>query len=172
MPNGGAAAAGIKEGDIIKKIGGVEIYDAPDLQEKVGRMRPGDKVPLTVLTKEGSTKNITVTLAPESKVALASAPAKATGANVNKLGASFAPATAAIKSKYKIQSGVVVTSVVPDKLLYNMDVAKGYVIVKVNGKPVNSSADVEKALPTSKDGGIKIEGVGENGYFTISVGGQ
>jgi serine protease Do len=44
VPNGAAAVAGIKEGDIIKKVEGVEIYDSPDLQEKIGRLRPGDKV--------------------------------------------------------------------------------------------------------------------------------
>ena len=170
IPNGGAAAAGIKEGDIIKKIGGVEIYDAPDLQEKVGRMRPGDKVALTVLTKEGATKNVTVILKPESNVALASAPAKSTGANVSKLGASFAPATPALKSKFKVSNGVVVTNVLPNKLFYNVDIAKGTLITKINGKPVNSAADVEKALPTSTDGNIKIEGVTENGSFTIING--
>ncbi|RZJ67848.1 MAG: PDZ domain-containing protein, partial [Flavobacterium sp.] len=170
VPNGGAAAAGIKEGDIIKKIGNVEIYDAPDLQEKVGRMRPGDKVPLTILTKEGSTKNVSVTLKPESNVALASAPAKSTGANVSKLGASFAPASAALKSKFRVPSGVVVTNVQPNKLFYNVDIAKGTLITKINGKAVNSVAEVEKALPTSADGNIKIEGVTENGSFTIING--
>ncbi len=49
MPSGGGAAAGIKKGDIIKKVDGVAIYDSPDLQEKIGRMSPGDKVKLTVL---------------------------------------------------------------------------------------------------------------------------
>ncbi|RZL47880.1 MAG: PDZ domain-containing protein [Pedobacter sp.] len=170
VPNGGAAAAGIKEGDIIKKIGGVEIYDAPDLQEKVGRMRPGDKVPLTVLKTDGSVKNVTVTLAPESKVTLASAPAKATGATVGKLGASFVPASDALKSKYRVTSGVVVTNVAPNKLFYNVDIAKGAVITKINGRPVNNVADIEKALPTSNDGRIKIEGVGDNGSFTIING--
>lgn len=170
VPNGGAAAAGIKEGDIIKKIGGVEIYDAPDLQEKVGRMRPGDKVALTVLTKEGATKNLSVTLKPESNISLASNAAKSTGANVSKLGASFAPASAAIKSKFRVSNGVIVTNVMPNKLFYNVDIAKGTLITKINGKPVNSAADVEKALPTSTDGNIKIEGVTENGSFTIING--
>lgn len=170
VPNGGAAAAGIKEGDIIKKIAGVEIYDAPDLQEKVGRMRPGDKVALTVLTKDGNSKNVTVTLKPESNVTLASAPTKSTGASVAKLGASFAPASDALKSRYRITGGVVVTNVLPNKLFYNVDIAKGAIITKINDQPVNSVADVEKALPTSKDGKIKIQGVSENGSFTIING--
>ncbi|RZK58667.1 MAG: PDZ domain-containing protein, partial [Pedobacter sp.] len=108
VPNGGAEAAGIKQGDIIKKVEGVEIFDSPDLQEKIGRMRPGDRVALTVLKTDGSTKNVTVTLKPESKVALASNAGKPTGASISKLGASFAPASATVKAKYGVTNGVVV----------------------------------------------------------------
>lgn len=171
VPNGGAAAAGIKEGDIIKKVNGVEIYDSPDLQEKVGRMRPGDKVALAVLKTDGSLKNVTVTLKPESNVSLASSKTPAerpTGATVSKLGASFAPASAAVKSKYGITSGVVVTGVEPGKLFDSFDVQKGLVITKVNGKAVNSTADIEKALPSSANGKIVISGVSENGQYSFS----
>ncbi len=171
IQGGGAAAAGIKEGDIIKKVGGVEIYDSPDLQEKIGRMRPGDKVALTILTKEGSNKLVNVTLKPESTVSLTSntVPAsKPTGATVSKLGASFAPAPAALKAKYGVNEGVVVTSVTPGKLFDYWDISKGLLITKVNGKPVNSADDIEKALPTSSNGKTTITGVSENGIVTFS----
>ena len=170
LPNGAAAAAGLKEGDIIKKVEGVAVYDSPDLQEKVGRLRPGDKVALTLLTKEGNTKNVSVTLKAESSVALASnaVPAKPTGATVSKLGASFSPATESVKAKYGINAGVVVTNVEPGKAFDNFEVAKGMVITTVNGKPVNSAADIEKALPTSKDGKTTISGVSERGVYTFS----
>lgn len=172
IPNGGAAAAGIKEGDIIKKVEGVEIYDSPDLQEKIGRMRPGDKVALTVLKSDGSTKNVTVTLKPESNASLASTPTanagKSTGVNASALGAEFAPASAAIKSKYSITNGVVVTKVEPGKLFDYYDIAKGVVITKINGKAVNSVEEVEKALPTSRDGKTTITGISDRGIYTIS----
>jgi serine protease Do len=172
VPNGGAEAAGIKQGDIIKKVEGVEIYDSPDLQEKIGRMRPGDRVALTVLKTDGSTKNVTVTLKPESKVALASTVGKPTGATVSKLGASFAPASATVKSKYGVTNGVVVTNVEQGKLFDSFDVTKGLVITTVNGKPVNSAADIEKALPSSKDGKTTISGVGDRGSYTFSFNGN
>lgn len=170
LENGAAAEAGIKQGDIIKKVNGVEIYDSPDLQEKIGRMRPGDKVNLTLLTASGSSKNVNVTLKPESKVALASSRSNeaATGTTISKLGATFAPASAAQKQKYGISNGVVVTSVAPGKLFDYWDVSKGFIITKVNGKPVNSSADIEKALPSSPTGKTIISGVNENGSFTFS----
>ena len=172
-PNGAAAAAGIKEGDIIKKVEGVEIYDSPDLQEKIGRMRPGDKVALTVLTKEGNTKNINVTLKGESSVALAAKTptAKPTGATVSKLGASFAPASESEKAKYArygVKSGVVVTKVEAGGLFDYFDVSEGLLITKVNGKPVNNAADIEKSLPTSSNGKTTIEGYNKNGLFTFS----
>jgi serine protease Do len=171
VPNGAAAAAGIKEGDIIKKVEGVEIYDSPDLQEKIGRLRPGDKVALGVLKADGSLKNVVVTLKPESSLGLASSKksdAVPTGATVAKLGASFAPASAAEKAKYKATSGVVVTHVEPGKLFDYFDVTKGLLITTINGKPVNSAADVEKALATSGNGKTTIAGFGENGAYTFS----
>src|SRR5690606_26427752 len=100
--------AGIKAGDIIKKVEGVEIYDSPDLQEKVGRLRPGDKVSLSVLKADGSLKNIVVTLKPESKApAVAARKEVSTGITFDKLGASFAPASDALKAKLGIKDGVV-----------------------------------------------------------------
>lgn len=171
VENGGAAAAGIKTGDIIKKVDGKDIYDSPDLQEKIGRMRPGEKVALTVLKSDGALKNLTVTLKPENKVTLAASKekdTKATGATMAKLGATFAPASDAVKAKYGIKNGVVVTSVVPGKLFDSFDVSKGLVITKVNGKEVNSTADIEKALPSSPNGNTTIAGFSENGAYTFS----
>ncbi|SOD17370.1 trypsin-like peptidase domain-containing protein [Pedobacter xixiisoli] len=172
-PNGAAAAAGIKTGDIIKKVEGIAIYDSPDLQERIGRMSPGDKVALTVLKADGSTKNINVTLKGESSVAIAKADvSKSTGASIGKLGASFAPATAAQKAKYGIKSGVVVTDVVAGQLFDYWGVKKGLVITKVNGVDVNSVADIEKALPTSRDGRTTIAGVSDEGSVTFSFNGN
>lgn len=173
LPGGAAAAAGIKEGDIIKKVEGVAIYDSPDLQERIGRMSPGDKVALTVLKADGSTKNINVTLKGESSVAVAKTESnKSTGASISKLGASFAPATAAQKTKYGVKNGVVVTNVVPGQMFDYWGVKKGLIITKVNGTDVNSAADIEKALPTSRDGRTTIAGVSDEGAFTFSFNGN
>lgn len=163
-PNGAAAAAGIKSGDIIKKVEGVAIYDSPDLQERIGRMSPGDKVALTVLKADGSTKNVNVTLKGESSVMAAKKDTeKATGVSLNKLGATFAPASAAQKEKFGIKSGVVVTNVVPGEEFDYYGIAKGSVIYKINGKEVSSAAELEKALATSRDGRTTISGFNPNG---------
>ncbi|WGQ08059.1 trypsin-like peptidase domain-containing protein [Pedobacter gandavensis] len=164
VENGGGAAAGIKKGDIIKKVEGQPIYDSPDLQEKIGRMSPGDKINLTIL-RDGALKDINVTLKGESSVTApkTAASGKATGATIGKLGASFAPAPATLKAKLGARSGVVVTAVEPGKLFDSLDIPKGLLITGVNGKPVNSAKDVEAALPTSKNGMTTITGVGADG---------
>ena len=46
LPGGGAAQAGLKEGDIITKVDGNQILSPSDLQERIGRLGPGDKVQL------------------------------------------------------------------------------------------------------------------------------
>lgn len=166
IPGGAAQAAGLKSGDIIKKVDGIEVFDSPDLQEKIGRMHPGDKVNLAVQRADGSKKNFTVTLKGEASVAKVNT--KSTGANVSKLGASFAPASGAQKAKYGLKTGVVVTNIQSGKLFDYYDIPQGAIITKVNGVAVNSAADVEKALPSSRDGNITISGVSERGMFSIT----
>lgn len=168
VPGGGAAAAGIKSGDVIKKIDGVVINDAPDLQERVGRLNPGDKVKLSIL-RNGALKDVTVTLKGESSVGLNTNTASNKSIGIAKLGATFAPATAAQKSKFGINNGVVVTSVTTGKSFDNYGVEKGLIITKVNGLAVNSAADIQKALPqTGRKGMITISGVNEQGTYTFS----
>jgi len=61
LPGSGADKGGIKEGDIITKVGGVAITKDKTLQSFVGDKRPGETLVLTLLSG-GVEKNITVTL--------------------------------------------------------------------------------------------------------------
>jgi serine protease Do len=50
LTEGGAAQdAGMKAGDVIVKVGNIEVRNVPQLQEQVGKFRPGDRVPVTIL---------------------------------------------------------------------------------------------------------------------------
>lgn len=169
VPGGGAAAAGLKEGDIIKKVDGKEIFASPDLQEKIGRLSPGDKVQLTI-SRGGKEQNVSVTLKGEETLTKprTETAGRSTGMSIDKLGASFAPASASSKEKYGVKNGVIVTSVVPGKLFDSLDIPKGLLVTTINGKAVNSAKDVESALPTSKNGKITVSGVGPNGNYTFS----
>jgi len=168
VPNSGAAAAGLKKGDIIKKVDGVTIYDSPDLQERIGRLSPGDKVQLTYL-RDGQLKNVTVTLKGENKdVSSSVAGNSASGTRVEKLGASFAPASAALKSKYGVKNGVVITNVEQGRIMDSFRDPKGLLITSVNGKQVNSAEDVKAALAASGNGTTTISGVTAQGTFSYT----
>jgi serine protease Do len=158
VAGGGAEQAGIRKGDIITKVDGTTIYESSDLQEKVGRLQPGDKVKLTVL-RDGATKEIAVTLkgeaAPANKVAARS---KSAEELYNKLGASFRPLTPQEKSKMRVNAGVVVTQVRSGGFFDETDIPVGSVITSINKQPINGIADIDKAITNTRNGMVIITG--------------
>lgn len=144
LEGGAAAAAGLKKGDIIKKLNGEDVSSSASLQEKVGTMRPGDKLTLTVL-RDGSPKTFSLTLKGDDGNKLANNGPAVTEV-VNSLGATFSPLNDATKKKYGISTGVIVSSVSPGKVFDMYDMPKGTVITSVNGKGVNNNDQVIAAL--------------------------
>jgi len=59
VPGGSAEAAGLKENDIIIRFGGVTVSSVSELQEQVGKQRPGDK---SLITYIRNGKEITVSI--------------------------------------------------------------------------------------------------------------
>ena len=53
VEDGSADKAGIKDGDVILKIGTKEVNSVASLQEEIGKRRPGDKVSVTIRNKKG-----------------------------------------------------------------------------------------------------------------------
>ncbi|MGJ1388646.1 Do family serine endopeptidase [Sphingobacterium spiritivorum] len=163
VANGAAKAAGIKPGDLITKIEDKVIYSSSDLQERVARLRPGDKVNLTVKSG-GKERNVTVTLkAEEDTKKTASGSSKSATEIYNKLGASFVPASSARKKELGVNSGVVVAQVNRGGLFEYFGVERGLVITEINGKPVNNVDDIESALGDTDRNIIRIKGVPERG---------
>ncbi|MCA5004223.1 Do family serine endopeptidase [Sphingobacterium bovistauri] len=165
VKGGAAESAGVKGGDIITKIEGKTIYSSSDLQERVARLRPGDKVKITY-KREGKEKEVALTLKAE-EAAKAKAGDEGSSASAteifNKLGASFIPANDARKKELGVSSGVVVTEVRRGGVFEYFGVEKGLVITEVNGKAVNNVDDVETALEGTKRNIVRIKGVPERG---------
>jgi len=63
LPNGPAAKAGIKAGDIIVKMGDASIKTREDLFATVRSHQPGDKVDVELVGENGTKRTVTVTLA-------------------------------------------------------------------------------------------------------------
>jgi len=60
-PNGAAARAGIKGGDVIVAVDGRRLEDAAALTEAIADLEPGEEVPITV-EREGTEETFTATL--------------------------------------------------------------------------------------------------------------
>jgi len=161
LPNSGAEAAGLKEGDIITKVEGNTVYESSDLQERVGRMAPGDKIHVTAL-RGGEEKNFTITLkadAPTPKVAVS----KSSEELFNRIGASFAPLNANQKAKFHVANGVMVTQVRDGGLFDNTEIPVGSVITNVNRNVISSIDDLDHALNNPRNGILIISGVYPDG---------
>ena len=164
VPDGAAASSGIKEGDIITKVAGVQVNSSAELQEQIGRHAPGDKIGITVV-RSGSERIVNVTLKPEQKSNQYAG--RSSAELFNRLGASFAPATSAQKSKYRINSGVVVAQVRRGGFFEEVGIPQGMIITSINGKPVNDSEDVDAALANRTNNMIRISGVAPDGSNVI-----
>ena len=168
MPGGGAAQAGIQQGDIITGVNGNKVYESSDLQETVGRLEPGDKVHLDVL-RGSEEKNFTVTLKANKPEAETVAVTKSSEELFNRIGASFVPLDAQQKAKFHVNAGVLVTQVRDGGLFDYTEVPVGSVITGINKQPIASVNDIDHALSSLKHGVLTISGYYPDGTRLRSV---
>lgn len=150
-----AAAAGIQSGDIIIAVDGIPTNNSPKLLEMIGRHRPGDEVPLTIL-RNGTTKEMLVTLKNSSgntNVVKKDKPVEMFKA----LGASFEPISKEEAQQMGIVGGLKITALQSGKLANQTDVQEGFVVTKIDGQSVEEMKDLEKIL-ANKRGGVMLEG--------------
>ncbi len=158
LASGGAAEdAGIRKGDIIVAVDGVEVKNVPELQEKIGSYRPGDYAKVTVL-REDRLKTFEVELRNRNgNTDLVSKQADV----MVQLGADLQPLNEQALRKLGIRSGLQVINLSNGKLK-GAGIKEGFIITRVDRKNVLSAKDVITAL-NKKDGGVLIEGVYPNG---------
>ncbi len=155
---GSAEEAGIKEGDVITKIGDVAINKVAELQEQVGRYRPGDKINVT-LKRNNQEKILPVIL--KNKNGNTDVVEKPKIEVVSALGATFEDINDSDKKKLGIENGLKVSKLSAGKLL-SAGIKEGFIITGVDKKKISSVDDIKSALENKK-GGVLIEGVYPNG---------
>lgn len=160
---GAAASDGdLKEGDVITKINGVEINSSSELQEVVGRYRPGDEVTVNYKrgTKEKSTK---ITL--KNKLNTTKVVHKEDKAILHAFGADFQEISDDEKSKFKVKNGVKVLKI-DDGKLKQTGVKSGFIITHVNNKVVSNPEELQHYLKNTTRG-LLLEGVYPNGQRVL-----
>ncbi len=160
--NGGAEDAGLKTGDIITKVDNTEISSYYDLSFAVGSKRPGDKVAVTYL-RNGKQNTVNVTL--KDQKGGTSFRSKADLSVTEKIGAEFETLSERFKTDYGLNSGVVAKNVVEGSEMSKIGIVDNYIVIEINGKPVNSQKDIEKIL-NGYSGNVQVKYVDAYGRIT------
>ena len=162
--NGGAAAAGIKEGDVITKINNMTVNSFAELQEQISKYRPNDQVNVTIV-RDKKTQQFTVTL----RNIEGTTQILREDASSNILGAKFEEVSNKDRQNLDIKSGIKVKDVGQGKLK-SAGIRNGFIITAVNDKPVHSTSDIQAIINTVEPKGrILINGVYPNGQVTYYV---
>jgi serine protease Do len=148
-PDAPAAHAGLQIGDVILKFGKQVPKDARALARMIAASAIGEPASM-VVWRERKEQTITATVAdwpdehPVSDDAAAK-PAQAAHVDLPDLGLKTAPIDAETRAKYKLaeaQTGLVITGVTPGSAADESGLTVGDVILRVQQKPVATSADL------------------------------
>jgi S1-C subfamily serine protease len=80
---------------------------------------------------------------------------------LNKLGIEIETVSSEDNNKLKITGGVRIKNIGQGKITTHTSIRRGFIITKVNGKPVNTVEDFIKELKDKK-GGVMLEGIYPN----------
>jgi Do/DeqQ family serine protease len=157
VPDGSAEAAGLKEDDVIIGFDGYDVGSVAELQEKVGRYRPGYKGTVTYM-RNGKSNTVQVVL--KNKVGNTSVVTAAMGSEIVS-GAKLASLGSSEMSELKVDSGVKIVEL-SDGRFRDMGMKRGYVIITINGKKVKTPSDVRQFSDNGRSiksiGGIQSDG--------------
>jgi len=173
IESGAAKAAGIKKGDVIIKVDGMETKSGPKLQEMIGRKRPGESTRVTV-NRDGSIKEFDVTLRNRDGGKDIVKNSVVTENKVfDQLGVELAELSASEKQKMGIQNGVIVKKILDGDIADYTQMREGFVIMKVGDKRISTINDFKAALKESKENGeegVMICGTYQSSYRTTCYG--
>ena len=169
LSEGGAAIeAGIEINDVILKVENIEVNDVPELQEQIGKFKPGDKVKL-IIRRDGETELLDVILRNKSgNTSLIDK--RKLEAESSMFGATFIDLQMNEIKQLQINSGVKIASIKEGKMK-NAGLKKGFIITHIDKKRISSKKQLMNLL-AQKKGGILIEGIysdGIKGYFGFGL---
>ena len=163
-----AEKSGLKTGDIITHIDGKEVATVPQLQETIGRMRPGDETEVTIIRKS-EVKNVKITLL--NKDGKAATTVSSMSTIKKELGAEFEMLDKKELEDMNLTNGIKVKSI-NGGIFKKSEIPEGFVITKIDKMNMYNPYDVYRTLQDKK-GGILVEGYTSNGdrkYFVLDMG--
>jgi serine protease Do len=164
--NSAAQDANLKVDDIITRLDGIAVNSVSELQEQVGKHRPGDKITITY-SRSGNENTVPVTL----KNVAGNTSVVTAGMGVgNVFGARLESLGTTDKRSYGVNNGVKIIEV-NDGLFKDMGLRKGTIILNVNNKDVNTADDVRQATGNNEKSLKSVEVITPDGRnITIRYG--
>ena len=163
-PDGAAAAAGIRKGDIIKGLNGVEINSGAEMQEQVSRYKPGDKVTIAYIRNDKETSIVATLKNKGNNFDIVKA-----DATVNSLGADLVTLDNKKAKDFGVTGGVIVKKINSGVLNDQTRMKDGFIILKINEKTINSVDDLKSVMADKKT--VTISGFypGYDGLYEYPV---
>ena len=166
--NGAAEDAGIEKYDIILQVEGTPVNDVPELQEQIGKYKPGDEVNVLIQrnnelielrvklrNRNGNTEIINKKILEKETILF---------------GASLEDLLPNELKKLNIKSGVRLKKI-DSGIFKNIGIENNFIITHIDKSPVENKLNLISIL-NSKKGGILIEGLypsGVKGYYGLGL---
>jgi serine protease Do len=168
MEDGAADNAGVKEGDVITKIGEIEIKNTNELNEQVSRSRPGDELAITVM-RNGKEMNFKLNLKDMQGNGKSALTKKMNDKNTNTqsgssmkiLGSTFTESSKEELEALNLKNGVKISNVGTGKLAV-AGIKNGFIVTKIDKQTIENVEQLADIL-NNKSGGLLIEGTYPNG---------
>ena len=169
--NSAAKTAGIEEGDVIVAINNVSTKSVAQLQEQIGRYRPGDKIEVTLI-RDNKTKKLVVELknrAGNTGVVKA--------VDLSHLGAKFSAVSDQFKYKFRIKNGLQISQLDKNGKFAKSGLKEGFVILKINNITIVNQEDIERSYNEAMNNEANekvlfITGIYSNGqvaYYAVNL---
>jgi serine protease Do len=156
-PGSGADDAGLREGDVIVGVQGVKTRTMAEMQEQVGRFRPGNKLKVDYV-RDGKKRSASVVLKSKSNDL---APVAAGDASLlRELGFELRSLSSEEQMRLSI-NGIKVISIYRDTQVEKTNMEPGFIITKANGKAVQQVEQLAKIISGVRKGKVVLEGVYE-----------
>ena len=169
VPGSPADKAGLKQGDIIIKLGGKELIDSDDLSKTIRAMSPGDDVDILII-RDGNKETIAATLGSGDEEDFESGPVfkwygkphsksqtyifKEFESNDTYIGVNLESLNDQLGEYFGVKdgNGILITEVLEDSPAEKAGLKAGDVIIEVDGEKIADISEVQKAVGQKEEG--------------------
>ncbi|MGO4391478.1 Do family serine endopeptidase [Variovorax sp. M-6] len=165
---GPADQAGLRSGDVIRKVDGESVVASGDLPALIGQKKPGSKITLEIW-RQGAREEISAKLGDAAEKSATVAKNEEGGANQGKLGLALRPLQPQEQREAAVDGGLLIADVGGPAALAG--VQTGDVLLAINGTPAKSIEQVREVVAKAdKSVALLIQRDGNKIFVPVRLG--